>query len=321
MLSTGTSKNPGMNTTSFFSIQAFLYFPNVQIPIFIIFVLSYIAIIVGNLTIVNLVITSPHLCMPMYIFIVNLSVIDIASTSNILPKLLSIILTKDNTISFVGCITQMYFFVSLTCTEVILLAAMAYDRYIAICHPLHYIMFMSLGHCIGLSLTAWTVGFLDLSGHAVLISELSFCSSHLIDHFFCDLTPLLKLSCSDTSKIELLNYIEGTILGITTFLLIIISYIFIISSILNIKSSEGQHKAFSTCTAHLTCVTIFYGTIICLYMRPTSSYSPKQDKFFALLYVVLVPLINPIIYSLKNESIKKALRLKIKIFRVLYTSY
>ncbi|XP_077310009.1 olfactory receptor 5AR1-like isoform X2 [Lithobates pipiens] len=307
--------------TSFFIIQAFLYFPNFQIPIFIIIFLSYIAIIVGNLTIVTLVITSPPLRVPMYIFIVNLSVIDIAYTSNILPKLLAIILTKDNTISFFGCITQMYFFVSLTCIEVILLAAMAYDRYIAICHPLHYIIFMSLGHCIGLSLTAWTVGFLDLSGHAVLISGLFFCSSHFIDHFFCDLTPLLKLSCSDTSIIELLNYIEGTILGITTFLLTIISYIFIISSILNIKSSGGRHKAFSTCTAHLTCVTIFYGTIICLYMRPTSSYSPKQDKFFAFLYVVLVPLINPIIYSLKNENIKKALRLKIQFFRVLYTRY
>ncbi|XP_018420528.1 PREDICTED: olfactory receptor 1019-like [Nanorana parkeri] len=269
--------------------------------------------IAGNLTIVTLILTTPHLLTPMYIFIVNLSIIDIASTSNILPKLLVIILTKENTISFAGCITQMYFFVSLTCTEVLLLAAMAYDRYIAICHPLHYVIFMSLRHCIGLSLTSWTVAFLDLSGHAILISNLSFCSSHLIDHFFCDLAALLKMSCSDTSIIELLNYIEGTILGIITFLLTIISYIFIISSVLNIKSSEGRHKAFSTCTAHLSCVTIFYGTIISLYMRPTSSYSPKLDKFFAFLYVVLVPLINPIIYSLKNENIKKALRRKIHI--------
>nr|DBA15130.1 TPA: hypothetical protein GDO54_004383 [Pyxicephalus adspersus] len=294
-----------------FSIQVFLYADNLQIPIFLTFFLIYIAIFAGNLIIVTLVITNSHLLTPMYIFIANLSVIDIASTSNILPKLLAIFLTKENTISFAGCITQMYFFMSWTCTEFVLLTFMAYDRYIAICHPLHYPIYMSLRLCIELSFTAWIVSFLVLVGHAVLVYKLSFCSSHLIDHFFCDINPLLKLSCSDITIIELLNYIEGTILGITSFLLIIISYIFIISTILTIKSSEGRHKAFSTCSAHLTCVTMFYGTIICLYVRPTSSYSLKQDKFFSFLYVVLVPFVNPIIYSLKNENIKKALRFKI----------
>ncbi|KAM9323745.1 olfactory receptor 5AR1-like [Gastrophryne carolinensis] len=190
---------------------------------------------------------------------------------------------------------------------------MAYDRYVAICYPLHYSIFMTLRNCIGLSLSSWTIGFLDVSAHAVLISRLSFCESNLIAHFFCDMTPLLKLSCSDTFIIDLLNYIEGTVLAIVTFVFTLTSYIFIIYAILKITSSEGRWKAFSTCSAHLTCVTLFYGTIISLYIRPTSSYSPKFNKFASLLYIVLVPLLNPVIYTLKNEDVKKALRHKINL--------
>ncbi|XP_018420539.1 PREDICTED: olfactory receptor 1019-like [Nanorana parkeri] len=250
----------------------------------------------------------------MYFFLMNLSVIDIAYTSTILPKLLNMLINKNNTILFGGCIFQMYFFLAMACAEVLLLAAMAYDRYVAICHPLHYVILMNLRQSAGLAITAWTVGLVDPSGHAVLISKLSFCDSNLIDHFFCDVIPLLKISCSDNSEVELINYLEGGLILSAAFMLTLVSYIFIISTIMKIKSAEGRRKAFSTCSSHLTCVVIFYGTIICLYMRPTTSYTPKYDKFIALLYAVLVPVLNPVIYSLKNQEIKSAvIKLKNKL--------
>ncbi|XP_018420527.1 PREDICTED: olfactory receptor 1019-like [Nanorana parkeri] len=244
----------------------------------------------------------------MYTFLVNLSILDIASTSCTLPKLLSMLSTNQNTISFAGCITQLYFFLSLSCAEAILLSIMAYDRYVAICNPLRYVFIMDLRYCVVLSLIAWIIAFIDLSGHAVLISKLKFCASHIIDHFFCDLVPVLKLSCSDTYSVELLTYTEGAVLGIATFFFTLGSYAFIISTILKIKSSQGRGKAFSTCSGHLTCVTVFYSTLLCSYMRPTSYYSPKHDKFFALLYIVLVPILNPVIYSLKNEEVRQVFK-------------
>ncbi|XP_069611104.1 putative olfactory receptor 1F12P [Ranitomeya imitator] len=208
------------------------------------------------------------------------------------PKLLSMLITKVNTISFWGCIYQMYFFLAMACADVLLLAAMAYDRYLAICHPLHYVALMSLRQSAGLAMSAWIIGFLDPSGHAVLMSRLSFCASHVIDHFFCDIIPLLKISCSDTSEVELINFLEGSLITSSAFVLTLVSYIFIISTIMKIKSAEGRRKAFSTCSSHLTCVIIFYGTLICLYMRPTTSYTPKKDKFVSLLYGVIVPVLK-----------------------------
>ncbi|XP_069837921.1 olfactory receptor 2G3-like [Dendropsophus ebraccatus] len=290
-----------------FIIQGFSDIPKLQVPLFWIFLFLCFLIICGNLTLIVLIYKTPHLHTPMYVFLVNFSVIDIASTSNTLPKLLATLCTKPKTISVAGCITQMYIFMSLSCTEVILLAAMAYDQYVAICHPLHYFVLMPIRRCAGLSFISWFVGFLDPTGHAALISKMSFCLNNLIDHFFCDINSLLLVACSDASIVNMLNYIEGTILGITAFSFTLVSYIFIISAILRIKSNEGQRKAFSTCTAHLTCVTFFYGTLISLYMRPRSSLPPKQDKFFSLLHIVLVPMVNPIIYSLKNKDFKTVL--------------
>ncbi|KAM8924805.1 olfactory receptor 5AR1-like [Pelodytes ibericus] len=289
-----------------FSLQGFTDQQDLQVLIFITFLILYFIILLGNVTIFSLIIWDSHLHTPMYIFLMNLSLIDITYTSNVLPKLLDILLTRCKTISFAGCITQMYIFVSLSCTEVLLLAAMAYDRYVAICHPLHYLILMSFRQCATLLFHVWVLGFLTSTGHAVLISRKSFCMSHLIDHFFCDVTPLLKISSSDTSDVEMLSYIEGVLVVFPTLLVTFISYVRIISSILKIKSSEGRSKAFSTCTSHLTCVTIFYGTLMSMNMRPKSSTSPKQDKFFALLYIVLVPMLNPFIYSLKNQDVKNA---------------
>ncbi|XP_053305927.1 olfactory receptor 1019-like [Spea bombifrons] len=291
-----------------FKIQGFTDIPELQLPIFSLFLFIYCIIIGSNLTIFLVILCDSYLHTPMYIFLMNISVIDIANASNILPKLLNILLTRHKTILFLECIIQMYFFISLTSTEILLLAAMAYDRYVAICHPLHYLTMMDLRHTAAFAVISWAVAFLDPIGHAVLVSKMSYCGSHIIDHFFCDVTPLLKLSCSDTSKMDILNVFDGTFIAFPAFFLTLTSYVFIISTVLKIKSAEGQRKAFSTCTSHLTCVTIFYGTLISLYMRPTSSYSPRQDRYFALLYVVLIPLLNPVIYTLKNQDVKDALR-------------
>uniref|UniRef100_A0A803K489 Olfactory receptor n=1 Tax=Xenopus tropicalis TaxID=8364 RepID=A0A803K489_XENTR len=292
-----------------FIIQGFSDTPELQISLFVLFLGIYLIILLGNLIIFLVISCNPHLHTPMYIFLQNLSLIDISFSSNILPNLLHILLTQQNNISFLGCMTQMYLFVSLTASENFLLTAMAYDRYVAICDPLHYIARMSRKHCAGLITAAFTVGFVDPVGHVVLISKLSYCASHLINHFFCDVTPLLKLSCSSTFSVELFIYIEGTLLPFNSFLLTLTSYIFIISAILKIQSSEGRQKAFSTCASHLACVITLYGTIFCLYMRPTTSYSLKRDKYFSLLYIVLGPVLNPLIYTLKNRDFQSSLNI------------
>ncbi|XP_053305925.1 olfactory receptor 1019-like [Spea bombifrons] len=288
-----------------FIIQGFSNVPELQSPLFVLFLMIYLMILLGNLTIFTVILLNSHLHTPMYIFLLNLSFIDMCFTSTILPNLLHVLFTQHKYISFSGCMVQMYFFVSLACTEYFLLTAMAYDRYLAICHPLHYVLFMSLKNCGFFIAAAWTVGFLDPTGHVVLLAKLSFCGSHVIDHFFCDVSPLLKLSCSDTFSAELMIYIEGVLVTFNSFMLTVTSYFFIISTILKM-SSEDRRKAFSTCGSHMTCVVIFYGTIFCLYVRPTSSYSPERDKFFSLFYIVLIPMLNPIIYTLKNKEFKRA---------------
>ncbi|KAM4702795.1 olfactory receptor 5AR1-like [Rhinophrynus dorsalis] len=298
----GTSEN--QTIISQFTVQCFSDMPELQIPIFVIFLFIFLIIIIGNITVFATITLNSHLHRPMYVFLSNLSILDVSCTSTILPKLLVMLFTQQKTISFAGCMIQLYFFISFTGIEFFLLAAMAFDRYMAICYP-HYPLFMSLKHCAQIVTAVWATGLLDSITHFVFIVNLSFCSSHHIDHFFCDVTALVKLTCSDTSIIEILTYINGALVGLGAFLLIFISYIFIICTIINIKSSEGRKKSFSTCASHLTCVIIFYGTIIILYMRPTSTYSPMKDKFFSLLYIVLIPILNPFIYKDFKDSVQK----------------
>uniref|UniRef100_A0A6I8S2N7 Olfactory receptor n=1 Tax=Xenopus tropicalis TaxID=8364 RepID=A0A6I8S2N7_XENTR len=286
-----------------FIIQGFSDTPELQIPLFVLFLGIYLIILLGNLIIFLVISCNPHLHTPMYIFLLNLSLIDICSTSNIFPNLLHILLTQQNNISFLGCMTQMYVYGFMAASEYLLLTAMAYDRYVAICDPLHYIARMSRKHCAGLITAVFTVGFGESVSLVILISKLSYCASRLINHFFCDVTPLLKLSCSSTFSLELLIYIEGTLLAFNCFLLTLTSYVFIISAILKIQSSEGRQKAFSTCASHLACVITLYGTVLSLYMRPTTNYSLKRDKYVSLLYIVLGPMLNPFIYTLKNREI------------------
>ncbi|XP_063819352.1 olfactory receptor 6F1-like [Pseudophryne corroboree] len=292
------------NTTTFF-FTCLSDVSKFTLPIFLIILLAYVIIICGNVTIITVICENSRLHTPMYSFLLNLSIIDIASTSITLPKLLNMLITQYNVISFKECMIQLYVFFSMAGTEFNLLAAMAYDRYVAICHPLHYVVLMSSRRTGYLSAMVWFVGFLDPIAHTVLIAKMSFCASHAINHFFCDILPLLQISCSDISGVENVNYIEGALLVYTAFLLTLVSYICIISTILKIKSTEGRMKAFSTCTSHLTCVIMYYGTLMCLHMRPTSNYTPKEDMYFALLYVVLVPMLNPFIYTLKNKEFQE----------------
>ncbi|KAE8589891.1 hypothetical protein XENTR_v10017814 [Xenopus tropicalis] len=290
-----------------FIIQGFSDTPELQISLFVLFLGIYLIILLGNLIIFLVISCNPHLHTPMYIFLLNLSLIDISSTSNIVPNLLHILLTQQNNISFLGCMAQTFVFIFMVGSEYFLLTAMAYDRYVAICDPLHYIARMSRKHCAGLITAAFTVGFGNPVSIVTLISKLSYCASHLINHFFCDVAPLLQLSCSSTFSVELSIYIVGTFLVFNSFLLTLISYIFIISAILKIQSSEGRQKAFSTCASHLACVITLYGTALSLYMRPTTSYSLERDKYFSLLYIVLGPVLNPLIYTLKNREFQSSL--------------
>ncbi|XP_063289850.1 olfactory receptor 5AR1-like [Pelobates fuscus] len=291
-----------------FTVDGFSNSPDLQCPLFIIFLFIYLTIVFSNLTIVASIVLYTHLHTPMYIFLCNLSVIDILYTSTIIPNLLNMLLTRYKMISFAGCFIQMYFFIVFVCAEVLLLAVMAYDRYVAICYPLHYSLLLSPKTCTYLITGVWIGSLLDPVLHTVFISKLSFCSSNHIDHFFCDVSPLLKLSCNDTYYIEMWTYILFIVVVMSSFTLILASYVFIISSILNIQSETGRSKAFSTCISHMTCVLIFYGTMTCLYMRPRSMYSSGQDKFFALLYVILIPMLNPPIYTLKNKDFSKVFK-------------
>ncbi|XP_075207756.1 olfactory receptor 5AR1-like [Anomaloglossus baeobatrachus] len=293
--------------------------PLLQYTFLLLFVAIYFIIICGNGLIFVVICQDIHLHSPMYIFLLNLSIIDIASTSNILPKLLIMVFIQNNIISFEDCIMQLYFFIFFVCTEVFLLAAMAFDRYVAICYPFHYVIIMSFDNTAVLSVMAWMVGLLSPVGHVALISRMSFCVSHVIRHFYCDISPLLSISCSDIYNVEILTYAVGTLVGIFTLIFTLLSYIFIVLKILTIKSKEGRGKTFSTCSSHLTCVIMFYGTMMCLHMRPTSTYSSKFDKCFALIYSALVPMLNPFIYSLKNKEVKKALRkLKSQVIKLIF---
>ncbi|XP_029435325.1 olfactory receptor 5V1-like [Rhinatrema bivittatum] len=291
-----------------FIILGFPEYPELQIPLFLLFLLIYLIILMGNLTIIALTCLDPRLHTPMYFFLCNLSFLDISSTSVTLPKLLDILLKKSQRISVKRCLTQMYFFMYLTTVEFIIISIMAYDRYVAICHPLRYAVIMNQRLCVLMAAGTWILGLLEPVAHSVLVSCFSYCGSKEINHFFCDPAAVPKLSCSSTSAIEIVSYILGVFLALPCFTLTLTSYVCIISSILRIRSTEGRRKAFSTCSSHLTVVILFYGTMTCLYMRPTSMQSLDVNKIFALLYNVLIPMFNPIIYSLRNREVKGALQ-------------
>ncbi|XP_073537733.1 olfactory receptor 9G19-like [Phyllobates terribilis] len=303
-------------TVTEFVLLGFHELPDCQLLFFFIFLVIYVATLLGNSLTIGLFCFDPHFHSPMYILLCNMSVLDMSFTSMVLPKLLDIFLTGNNVISYHGCIAQVFFFVVLMVSEYLILAAMAYDRYVAICHPLRYSYFMSLSFCFWLVWTSWSIGVLDGFLYAFLISSCTFCRSNEVDHLFCDMKPLMMLSCSETKTIEMVILGPSAIIGFVPSVMTLVSYIYIISTILKINSKEGRHKTFSTCSSHLTVILLFYGTVLGMYMRPKSSYSMDQDKLFAILYAGVIPMLNPLIYSLKNQEVKKALcRVKKRMLR------
>ncbi|XP_030042629.1 olfactory receptor 5B21-like [Microcaecilia unicolor] len=282
--------------------------PDLQVPLFLIFLLIYLITLLGNLAIVIATCIDPRLHTPMYFFLSHLSFTDICCTSNIVPKLLVIFLAGEKTISYSGCIMQLFFFMGFACTECFLLTAMAYDRYVAVCHPLHYLLIMNQKVYVLLAAASWTGGFLTSVTIMVSVICLSFCASNEINHIFCELMPLLKLSCTDTASAETVLFIAAALTSVPASLVTLTSYTFIISAILRIRSAEGKRKAFSTCSSHLTVISVFYLSIFCVYLRPNSTYSLQQGKILSVVYTTVTPMLNPLIYSLRNKDVKNALR-------------
>nr|XP_033799907.1 olfactory receptor 6C3-like [Geotrypetes seraphini] len=290
-----------------FIILAFFELPEMQLLLFLVFLIIYVMSLTGNLLIIITVCSDSHLHSPMFFFLINLSFLEICYVTVTVPKLLAVLIAQNNSISFTQCIIQMYLFMVCTDTEAYLLTAMAYDRYIAICKPLHYTIIMNKKVCIILAIVSWMIGFLDVAPQVTLISQSFFCKSNEINHFFCDMTALMTLSCSGTTAIENINYIVGILLGSTSFLLIIISYVYIISTVLKLHSAKSRHKTFSTCSSHLTVVLLFYGTTVAVYLRPQSAYSMNLNKLLTVVYITVIPLFNPLIYSLRNKELKEIL--------------
>ncbi|KAM4749320.1 olfactory receptor 5AS1-like [Rhinophrynus dorsalis] len=243
----------------------------------------------------------------MYFFLGQLSLCDILIATNVAPNTLRVILSARSFISLLGCITQLYFFSSYAITECCLLTVMSYDRYVAICNPLHYTSIMNVKISLYLVIWSWMCGFILSVIFYALLLELRFCGSNVIDHFFCDLLPLLQLSCSDTSALQIEVTIIATVMCLFQFVFIVITYICILISILQISSSTGRKKVFSTCSSHLTVVCAYYGTLISLYVAPAKKYSFNINMFLSLLNTVVTPIFNPIVYSMKNKEIRKAM--------------
>ncbi|XP_029435745.1 olfactory receptor 1F1-like [Rhinatrema bivittatum] len=274
--------------------------------LFVVFLSIYLVTLLGNLTLLTVMCIDSRLHKPMYFFLSNLAVLDICLSSSTLPKMLAIFL-MDKAISFQACMTQLYLLMSFTSVEFFLLSVMAYDRYVAICNPLHYSVIMNMRVCIPLSAGCWALGFLDVLPHSVSIIYVSFCGHNVINHLFCDFHTMLKLSCSDTSTIKLLMLTLNLFLALGSILLILTSYAQIISAILKIQSVDGRWKAFSTCSSHLIVVSIYSGTVVFTYGRPKNKNTTQADKLFDALYNTLIPMVNPIIYSLRNKDVKAAL--------------
>ncbi|XP_056374177.1 olfactory receptor 11L1-like [Hyla sarda] len=297
-----------------FQLVGFKNLHNFRIFIFIFFLLIYIFTLSGNLLIVFLVATSARLHSPMYFFLSNLSVSEIVFTTNIIPNMLDNLLSEDTSISFPGCLTQYYFFSSSATTECLLLAIMSYDRYLATCRPLHYFSLMNFKLCCQTAMCSWLAGLAISMVTLILLCKSHFCGPNIIDSFFCDLSPLIELSCSDKFLIEIESFVFASLLTLFPFLFIITTYIIIIYNIFKIPSSTGRKKTFSTCSSHLVVVSIYYGTLIAMYVAPSRRQIFSISKALSLLYTVVTPLFNPIVYSLRNKEIHIALNTMIKRF-------
>ncbi|XP_028561555.1 olfactory receptor 10V1-like [Podarcis muralis] len=296
------------NHTEFY-FRPFSTLLETQLLIFLLFLLLYVLSLCGNAAVVLIVHVDHSLHNPMYFFLGNLAALEICYTSAIAPLALANLLSrKSATISLSGCGTQMFFFVFLGGADCVLLAIMAYDRYVAICHPLRYMLIMNKTVCTSLVVVSWLLGFLLSLKLTILIFRLPFCGQNEINHFFCDVPVILQLGCSDIQIHQAAIFIVSVVVITIPFLLICISYGFIAVAILQIRSAEGQQKAFSTCSSHLMVVLLQYGCCSFIYLRPNSSYSPQEGRVVSVFYTFVTPLLNPLIYSMRNKELKEALR-------------
>ncbi|XP_034643309.1 olfactory receptor 14I1-like [Trachemys scripta elegans] len=279
-----------------------------QILHFVVFLLIYLAGLMGNLLIISAIALDHHLHTPMYFFLVNLSILDIGSISVTIPKSMVNSFMNTRVISYPGCVTQVFLFVVFTSTDFALLTVMAYDRHVAICQPLHYESVMNRGACVQMAASTWITGIVYSALHTGNTFRLPFCQSNVINQFFCEIPQLLKLACSDSylSEVGLLAF--SIFLGLNCFVFIIVSYVQIFKTVLRIPSEQGRHKAFSTCLPHLTVVSLFLCTGIFEYLKPTSSSASNMDLMMGVLYSLVPPVLNPIIYSMRNKEIKAALK-------------
>ncbi|XP_015290779.4 olfactory receptor 5J3-like [Macaca fascicularis] len=282
--------------------------PNLQIPLFLLFTLIYFITLLGNLGIIILIWLNVQLHTPMYFFLGNLSFCDICYSTVFAPKMLANFLSKHKSSTFSGCVLQSFSFAVYVTTEGILLSMMAYDRYVAIANPLLYTVIMTQTVCIQMVLASYLGGLINSLTHTIGLLRLDFCGPNIVNHYFCDIPPLLRLSCSDAHINEMLLLVFSGLIAMFTFIVVMVSYIRIIIAIQRIRSAEGRYKAFSTCASHLTTVTLFYGSVSFSYVQPSSQYSLEQEKVSAVFYTLVIPMLNPLIYSLRNKDVKDAVK-------------
>ncbi|XP_006902331.1 PREDICTED: olfactory receptor 10AG1-like [Elephantulus edwardii] len=297
-----------VSTVNQFVLLGFSDLKDLQSFLFGVFLFIYMIIISGNSLIIILIRFDPALQKPMYFFLANFSFLEICYVSVILPRMLMNLWSQDRSISLMACATQMCFFLVLAATECFLLAVMACDRYVAICNPLHYPLVMNQKICVQLAVGSWIVGMPIQIGETVQIFSLHFCNSSQINHFFCDIPPILKLACGDTSLHEIIVYVVAMLIAAIPFMWILASYSKIISTILKLPTASGRAKAFSTCSSHLLVVVLFFGSATITYFRPKSNHSAGSDKLLSLFYTIVTPMFNPMIYSLRNKDVIAALR-------------
>ncbi|XP_052585272.1 olfactory receptor 2W1 [Peromyscus californicus insignis] len=268
----------------------------------------YVITLVGNTAIILATLLDPHLHTPMYFFLRNLSFLDLCFTTSIVPQMLVNLWGPDKTISSVGCVVQLYVYMWLGSIECLLLAVMSYDRFTAICKPLHYFIIMNPRLCIKMIVMVWSISLANSVVLCTLTVNLPRCGHNLLDHFLCELPAMVKIACVDTTAVEMSVFALGIVIVLTPLILILISYAYIAKTVLNMKSRAGQKKAINTCGSHLTVVSIFYGTIIYMYLQPGKRASKDQGKFLTLFYTIITPSLNPLIYTLRNRDMKDALR-------------
>lgn len=307
MTSTENMETKNKTEVNEFILLGFGDLQEMTVLLFLLFLLIYLLTVAGNVLIILLVVADKYLHTPMYFFLGNLSCLETWYSSTLLPRILANFLSGDGRISVKGCLVQHYFFASLVAVECYLLSVMSYDRYLAICKPLHYGTLMSGRLCFLMVAVSWINGFLASALTITIMSTLDFCGPNKIDHFFCDSFPIIELSCSDTRLMKGIIYIVASVFTFPPFMFTLVSYVLIIQAILRIPSATGKQKAFSTCSSHLFVVTIYYGAVVVVYALPNTSRLRGLNKIFSIAYTILTPLANPLIYSLRNKEVKRAL--------------